>query len=253
MDWYYTIIMFMFGAAFGSFFNVVGYRLPNNMSLIKPGSSCPNCGHELGALELIPIFSYIFLRAKCKKCKKKIPPFYMIFELLTGILFAFAYYKFGFTLDLVIPLTFISFVVIVMVSDFLTMIIPDEVIIFFGIVFFFEILLINGSTAFAYSIVNGLITFAVMFLIKKFGDFLFKKDSMGGGDLKLLLVIGIVLGYEMGLITIFLSSFIAFPVALLVLLIKKEKIIPYGPFIGLAALIIMFFKINLSAIMGILT
>ena len=82
----YSIMLFILGICFGSFFNVVGYRLPNNMSLAFPPSHCTNCNHKLGALELIPIFSYIFQGGKCKHCKEKISVFYPIFEFITGII-----------------------------------------------------------------------------------------------------------------------------------------------------------------------
>ena len=76
METYYLFVFFIFGLVFGSFFNVVGYRLPLKMSLIKPASHCPQCDHKLTALELIPVFSYLFQGGKCKNCGKKIPIFY---------------------------------------------------------------------------------------------------------------------------------------------------------------------------------
>ena len=87
----YSIMIFIIGICFGSFFNVVGYRLPNDMSIIYPPSHCTNCNHKLGALELIPILSYIFQKGRCKHCHEKISLFYPMFELLTGVLFVLGY------------------------------------------------------------------------------------------------------------------------------------------------------------------
>ena len=88
MEVYYLIVFFIFGLIFGSFFNVVGYRLPNNMSLISPSSHCTSCNHKLTPIELIPVVSWLIQGGKCKNCGSKIAIFYPIFELFTGIVFA---------------------------------------------------------------------------------------------------------------------------------------------------------------------
>ena len=106
---YYIITFFIFGIIFGSFFNVVGYRLPKNESIISPNSYCPKCKKKLGFFELIPLFSYIFLLGKCKRCKNKISFLYPLFELLTGVLFVTCYLIFGISTDLIIALLFICF------------------------------------------------------------------------------------------------------------------------------------------------
>ena len=85
------IIIFIIGTIFGSFYNVVGYRITKGESIVSPPSHCPNCNHKLGFLDLIPIFSYIFSKGKCRYCKEKIKPFYLVFELITGLLFLLAY------------------------------------------------------------------------------------------------------------------------------------------------------------------
>ena len=90
----YSILIFIIGLCFGSFFNVVGYRLPNNMSIAFPPSHCTNCNHKLKWTELIPVLSYIIQGGKCKACKQKIAIFYPIFELITGILFVLCYLSF---------------------------------------------------------------------------------------------------------------------------------------------------------------
>jgi len=249
---YYVIVMFLLGITMGSFYNVVGYRLPNNQSLIKPRSHCPNCNHKLTALELIPIFSYLFQKGKCKNCKVNIPPFYVIFEFITGILFSLSYIKFGFSLDFLIAISFSSLIVIITISDFLTMIIPDEVVFFFSVLFLIFMSINNGFTGFINALGEGIISFLIIFFIKKLGDFIFKKESMGGGDLKLLFVFGLVIGYQMSLLTIFLASFIALPIALIVLFLKKDNIVPFGPFLGIAALIIYFFQIDFHFVIELL-
>lgn len=258
---YYTIISFIFGIVLGSFYNVVGYRLPLKQSIIKPSSHCPNCNHSLKPIELVPIFSYIFLKGKCKSCGQKISLFYPIFELITGILFALAYIVFGSTINLAIALILISVLLIIIISDYQTMIIPDEVLIFgiisLAITFFIK----GGIELVIISLINGFVAFAIMYLIKKLGDFLFKKESMGGGDIKLMFLFGMVFGYEMSLVIIAIASFIGLPISLFLLFkpIKKKyedvpaNSIPFGPFLAVAALLVLFFKIDINGVVTLLT
>lgn len=245
-----VLLFFIIGTIFGSFYNVVGYRLPKGQSIISPPSHCPNCNHRLKPSELIPIFSYIFQNGKCKNCHQPISAFYPIFELLTGLLFALSYLSFGFSLNLILALTFVSFLIIIVVSDYEFMIIPDEVLIFFGIVLFGEIWYINGLNSALSSILNGICAFFTMWGIKKFGDFLFKKESMGGGDIKLMFIFGMVLGYPMAILSIFIGSLVGLPISLIIMNKKDTHIIPFGPFLATGALIIFLSKIDLQTLLN---
>ena len=195
MTVYYSIMTFIFGTVLGSFYNVCGYRLPREESLIKPPSHCPKCNHRLGVSELIPILSYLFQFGKCKNCKAKISLFYPIFETTTGLLFMLSYLIFGFSIDFFIAITFISMLLIIIISDYQTMIIPDSVLVVASIMLIIELFIKNGVNVYI-NIFDGIISFMIMFLLKKLGDFLFKKESMGGGDIKLMGVIGLVLNYD---------------------------------------------------------
>lgn len=260
---YYTIVVFIFGAVLGSFYNVVGYRIPKGESLIYPASHCTKCNYKLGASELVPIFSYIFLRGKCKNCGQKVSLFYPIFELSSGLLFAASYLIFGFSIDFVISITFISMLLIIIISDYQTFIIPDEVLVVFGALLLIEIFIKSGFNGLISSLINGVIAFTIMFLLKKFGDFLFKKESMGGGDIKLMAVFGIVIGYKMSVVSIFLASFIGLPVAVFELMISKnhkiestdeeipDNSIPFGPFLAVAAIIILLTRIDFNFIINL--
>lgn len=250
MEILYTIYFFIFGTIFGSFYNVVGYRLPRNQSLIRPRSHCPNCNHVLTPIELIPILSYLIQGCKCKNCRQKISPFYALFELLTGLLFALSYIRFGISIELVIAILFVSMSVIIIISDYQTLIIPDEVLIFFILSFLITLFIKGGFSLLLISILNGIISFTIMFLIKKIGDFIFKKESMGGGDIKLMFIFGLVLGYELSIVTIFLGSIIGLPISLIILKIKKTNIVPFGPFLCIGALILLFLGINFSDIIN---
>lgn len=253
MEIYYAIVLFVFGTIFGSFYNVVGDRVADGKSIIYPPSHCPKCKHRLTPLELVPIFSYLFQGGKCKNCKCKIPLFHPLYEIFVGLLFMFSYISFGFTGDLVIALTFVSMLAIIIVSDYYYMIIPDEILIFFGVTLALEVLLINGIDAFGISLLSGIISFGVMFLIKLFGDFIFKTESMGGGDIKLLFFLGFILGWPQALLSIFLGSIIGLPISLIVLKIKNTNIIPFGPFLALGAIIILLTQFNIEILLNALT
>lgn len=244
MTIYYATVFFIFGTVLGSFFNVVGYRLPKNESIAYPSSHCTKCGHILKFYELIPIFSYLFLGGKCIKCKQKISMFYPIFELASGILFASAFLVFGLTYKLIIALIIISLGLIVCVSDYLYMIISDEVIIIASLLILITITCFQGFQATWNALLNGTIAFILMFLLKLLGDIVFKKESMGGGDIKLQFVFGLVLGWPMSIVNVFFASFIALPISIIILLVKKDHVIPFGPFLCSSAVLLVLTNID---------
>lgn len=245
-----SIIMFLIGTIFGSFYNVIGYRIPKNESIMFPASHCPKCNHKLKFYELIPVLSYIIQGGKCRQCHEKISLFYPLFELLTGILFALSYLSFGFTLKLIIVLTFISMLIIITISDCIYMIIPDSVLIFFGLALLIEIFFINGISEALSSILNGIAAFTFMFLLKKFGDYIFKKESMGGGDIKLMFVFGMVLTFPVAIMSIFVGSLIGLPISLLLLNNDNSHIIPFGPFLALGAIVLLLMQVDLNTIIN---
>lgn len=253
METYYIIVFFIFGTVLGSFYNVVGFRLPKGESIMFPASHCPNCGHVLKPLELIPIFSFLFLGRKCKKCKQKISWFYAIFEFTAGLLFALSYFVFGFSIELLIALTFISMLLIIVISDYHYMIIPDEILIISILLLMIEIFIQKGFNGLLFALLDGIISLAIMFLIKKLGDFLFKKESMGGGDIKLLFVFGLVLSWPIAVLSIAVASIIGLPISLILIRKKSNHEIPFGPFLSVGAAILLLLEVNADIIIKFLT
>src|SRR5690625_1273159 len=131
MEVYWIVIFFVVGCTLGSFFNVVGLRVPRRISFIHDRSFCPHCNEQLQWFELIPILSYVLQLGRCKTCDHKIRFIYPLVEWMTGGLFAFSYVQLGFQLELVVILFFISLLNIVFVSDITYMIIPNKVLLFF--------------------------------------------------------------------------------------------------------------------------
>ncbi len=234
------LIIFILGLIFGSFYNVVGLRLPNHESIVKPGSHCPKCNHKLAWYENIPVFSYLFLDGKCKACGKSISIMYPLIEILTGVLFLIDYLVFGFGENFLIGLILSSLVVIIFVTDSKYMIILDSPLIISTILILIIKFCYHGISAVLTSLLSAFIVFGTMYLIMLLGNFLFKKESLGGGDIKLSFVSGLSLGTFMGLFYIVLGAFLAFPYALYVSIRKKENMLPFGPFLAVSMLLIYF-------------
>ena len=236
--------MFIIGAIFGSFYGVVGTRLPEEKSIVKPGSHCEKCGHYLKWYENIPLLSYIFLGGHCKKCKTPIGFVYFMTELLSGCLFALCYKVFGISYEFFIAIILSSLVIIIFVSDSKYMIINDSPLIVSAILIFIIKWLDTGILSALMSLVYGLIIFGVAYLLMLFGSLAFKQEALGGGDIKLSFVAGMVLGVKLGILYIVLASFLAFPYAVYVTLKNKDNMLPFGPFL-VSSLLIIYLNMNI--------
>lgn len=252
MEIFYHVMFFIIGAVMGSFFHVVATRLSCDESIVFPGSHCPKCNHYLKWYENIPIISYLILRGKCKNCHSKIPLSYLVVEIVTGLLYAACYHSFHFSFQFIVALVFVSALVTVIVSDIEYMIILDEVLIFSTLLLALLYVFGSGLESAAYHIYSGVGAFLAMYVIKWIGDKAFGRESLGGGDIKLMFLFGMVLGLPMAIVTIFLATFIAFPIALLILFSDKENIIPFGPFLSMAAILVMVSKLGLDDILTFL-
>ena len=218
-----ALLIFIFGLIMGSFYLVVGTRLIAGESLIKPRSHCPECQHTLAWYDLFPILSFLLLKGKCRYCKAKISLNYPLYEILTGTLFLISYLKFGFSYQFFIMLIISSLLVLIFITDFKDMIILDEPLVISGIlVFFLNWYFFDLSTSII-SLIHGIITFITMIGIRGIGNAIFKKDSLGGGDIKLSFIMGMILKFPLSMIALILSSFLAFPYALGTLMLNKDN------------------------------
>lgn len=238
MELFYSIIFFLFGIVFGSFFNVVGIRVPKKIPFHNDRSYCPNCETQLRFYELIPVLSYVFQRGKCRTCQTKISFIYPFIELTTGLLFAFAFIYFGFQLELIVALLLISLLMIIFVSDIFYMLIPNKVLLFFLPLFIIARIFIPLDPWYDALIgaVVGYVLLAIIIIVSKGG--------MGAGDMKLFGVIGFALGWKNILLTFFLAALFGALIGGMLMLFKKVKKgepIPFGPFIVLGALISYFY------------
>lgn len=238
--------LFVIGAILGSFYLVVGTRLPLKENVISGRSRCDHCKNTLKWYELIPLLSFIIQLGKCRNCGKKIKIEHFLMELITGLLFLSGYLYFGLTIKLCIFLVIVSVALIIFVSDFKYMIILDSSLVIGSILViilrYFELGLKNT----VYSCIYGLSLFLIMYLIKIIGDKLYKRESLGGGDIKLCFLIGLTLGYpgiglRLSLIALIFSAFLALPYALATLFLNKKNELPFGPFLISSMIIIFIF------------
>ncbi|MDP5274303.1 prepilin peptidase [Chengkuizengella axinellae] len=228
------IYLFILGLVFGSFFNVVGLRVPNKQSIINPPSHCPQCQHRLGVWDLIPVFSYLFNRGKCRYCGEKVSPIYMTGELCTGVLFVWVFAITGYKGELIIGLLVVCLSVIITVSDLKYMIIPNNVLLFF-LPFFIITRFLFPSLPIWHYVVGFFVGGGILLLLA-----IVSRGGMGMGDVKLFAIYGFVLGYQQILFALFIASVIGSLVGISLILFKKvqrKQPIPFGPYLALGTLI----------------
>lgn len=250
-----SIFIFLIGASVGSFINMAAYRIPKNLSIIKPRSYCDKCKKSLSFFALIPIFGYFITRGKCAQCKTKIPFEYPIVEVLSGTFFLFAAYYYNAIIPLIFDSSsffksnsFIHFVtllwlfctgLLLSIIDLKHRILPD-VIVIPGI--FVSLLLgsLNPDLGFTESLLGILIGGFGLFIISKLYEIIRKKQGMGFGDVKYLAFLGGVLGWQGVLFTLFLASILGSFIGIGYLLFQRKALntpIPFGPFLALAAVL----------------
>lgn len=241
------IITTLMGLVMGSFFACAGYRIPNKISIAKGRSFCPNCKKQLKWYMNIPVFSYIFLGGKCAYCKNKISTIYPFVEVVTSLLYFLSFELYLNTppisyLNFGVAIVLSSALMITIVSDFMYYYISDRVIFSSIIIVLIMKYIFSGFTVTFYSLLSGIGMLLVFLFVKFLGDRIFKKESLGGGDIKLVALIGIALGFVPSLISIFLASVFGLIYSLISKSDDKSGIVPFGPFILIGALICFYFS-----------
>jgi leader peptidase (prepilin peptidase)/N-methyltransferase len=236
------ISSFLFGTLIGSFLNVCIYRLPAGRSIVRPGSSCPKCGHSIRWWENIPIISWIFLRARCSSCGASISVRYPLVELLTGLLSMLLIYKFGLTINYLVYLLFTAALIAITFIDLDHRIIPDSISLP-GILVGFAVSFIVPRPSPLDSLIGIVLGGGILYLITWGYYLLTKKIGMGGGDIKLLAMIGAFLGWQSLPLVIFVSAMTGSVIGLVMMAVAKGGRyyqIPFGPFLALGALVDLF-------------
>ena len=231
------IFFFLLGAIMGSFFNVIIYRLPKKISIIKPSSHCPGCGEKIQWKDNIPILSYLILNGKCRNCDFYIPINYLVVETISAFLFLFSYLRFGISLELFTFLIFISLLIPISFIDLHTTLIPDSLSIS-GIVLGLALSVFRGLALI--SIIGATAGAILISTIIVVGKRVYKQDVMGYGDIKLAAMIGAFVGWAGVLLTVMIGSFLGAVYGLIQ--IKRGKLtmksqIPFGPYLAIGGII----------------
>jgi leader peptidase (prepilin peptidase)/N-methyltransferase len=248
-----AVFSFIIGCIFGSFLNVLILRLPKQESVVIPRSCCPNCNHLIYWYHNIPIFSYIFLKAKCSYCKERISVQYIIVELISGFLTLALFLKLGLTLDFLIVSLFVYVLITLSFIDFKYKAVPDYLLLLVFILSFFvtQYLLLDAlKYAFMVSGAFVLLNFIVTFYIQNIKSRILKDESLktqealGEGDIPILASIGAILGIHGAFVAIFLASIFAIIPSIYFSYVKKDIQTPFIPYLVLGLLVEYFFNFS---------
>ncbi len=247
IDGYFTLIVFVFGACLGSFLNVCIYRIPAELSVVKPRSRCPKCMTNLAWKDNIPILGWLLLRGKCRYCKAPISARYPSIELLTAILLTLAWLCFPYDLLLVPYWLLIFGLVLGSFVDIDEMWLPDRCTIggmIAGPILSFLLPAMHGmeghTEGLIYSLVGMGFGFGLFWGISLLGRLILKKDAMGFGDVKLMGALGAFLGVESIIFITFISSLFGAVIGISFIAMGKRELqskIPFGPYIALGAVL----------------
>jgi len=237
------IIAFIMGACIGSFLNVCICRIPESKSIVSPGSACPKCNTFIKFYDNIPIISWLLLFGKCRTCSEPISARYPLVELLTGLLALASVIRFGISIDFLIYYIFISTLVIITFIDLDHQIIPD-VISLPGIPIGLMASLVLVSLSFKDSLIGMIVGGGSLFLVAWGYQIVTGKEGMGGGDIKLLAMIGAFIGWKGVLFTIFIASATGSVIGAVLMLFSQKDLkfaVPFGPFLSIGAIAYLFF------------
>ncbi len=241
------IYIFFTGLCFGSFLNVIVFRLPKDLSIIRPPSRCPHCNQQLGLLELFPVLGYVFLRGRCLNCRSGISPRYPIVELFTGLLFVLVYVNYDFTLEFFIYLTLLFILLAISLIDLEHRIVPNKLVaagLIAALVFYFPQLasyLVDLPPGFIaertlFDALTGLLLGGGVMLV----IFIVSRGGMGAGDIKLMALIGLYVGLQ-GTVIVFLLGFMLGALTGVTFMVlgklTRKDALPFAPFLSIATLV----------------
>lgn len=247
MDWTVTVfqymVVFLFGLAIGSFLNVVIYRLPRGESIVFPPSRCPDCGTPIRYRDNIPLLGYLLLRGRCRSCNSPISPQYPLIECVVGCMFAALFYLHGPSIPFVSLSALGTILLAATVTDLRHMIIPDRLMIAGGALGFL-LALPFGRAGVLRALGGAAAGLAILTVMLGIGWALYRRESIGRGDFKLIAVTGLFLGPVMNCVALFIAVFIGGTWGIALILMRKNvpgREVPFVPFIAAGCYGVMFF------------
>jgi len=232
-DWLIWTYAGVVGAAIGSFLNVCIYRLPEGLSVISPRSRCSECGLQIGWRDNIPIASWLLLRGRCRGCRTSISVQYPLVELVTALLWVAAAVRYGFSWQTLTVAIFLTLLLGIALTDARTYTIPDEFSIG-GLILGLALSFAPGGVTPVQSIAGAALGFGLLYLAAVLGEWWLKKPAMGGGDIKMMAMVGAFLGPIGAVLTIFLGALVG-TIIFLPLTLRTNKLVPFGIFLAVGA------------------
>ena len=232
-QWQIAAVAGLVGLMLGSFLNVCTLRWPSDESVVSPPSHCPGCGTQIRWYDNIPVVSYLILRGKCRTCAASISPQYPMLELATGLIWAGCFMQFGLSVEAARGSLFLTILLGIAITDARFYIIPDQFSLGGGVLGLVLAPFPGGLTLLEATL-GAAVGFGVLWLVAKFGTWLFKKEAMGGGDLKMMAMVGAFLGVPGVLLTLFLGALLG-SVVFGPISWKTGKLVPFGIFLAVGA------------------
>ncbi|PIE70744.1 MAG: prepilin peptidase [Deltaproteobacteria bacterium] len=238
-----SVLVFAVGLCIGSFLNVCIYRIPESVSVVFPPSACPACHAPIRWYDNIPVLSYLVLRARCRRCQTAIPLRYPLIELLTGLSALAAYFTWGPGISLLVYFTFIAVMILITFIDIDHQIIPNAISLP-GIPIFYAAAFLVPGAGWDERLIGILIGGGSLWTVNVIYRLVKRMDGMGGGDVKLLALIGGFIGWQGVFFTIFISSAAGSLIGLFIMCLRRKSLtfaIPFGPFLALGGVLYIFF------------
>jgi leader peptidase (prepilin peptidase)/N-methyltransferase len=232
-QWFMAVIAGVFGLLLGSFMNVCTLRWPTDESVIRPPSHCPGCQSPIRWFDNIPVLSYLLLRGRCRSCGAHISAQYPLVELAVGLIWAGTFWQHGLSVEAARSGVFLTLLLGIAITDARFYIIPDQFSLGGGVIGL-ALAPFAGGISITEALLGAAVGFFILLAVAKVGTRLFKKDAMGGGDLKMMAMVGAFLGLPGVLLTLFLGalmgSLIFGPISW-----KTGKLVPFGIFLAVGA------------------
>ena len=224
----------VFGAMIGSFLNVCILRLPHDQSVVRPPSRCPGCGSGIVWYDNIPVVSWLLLRGRCRGCGMRISVQYPLIELATGLIWSYMGFRFGLTAEAARAGLFFTVLLGIALTDARHYLIPDEFSLG-GLVVGLLFSLPGGWNDIARATLGAAAGFSLLWVVGAAGKWIFKEEAMGGGDIKMMAMVGAFVGWQGVLLTVFLGALLGTIVFVPLTLIGGKKLVPFGVFLSLGA------------------
>ena len=224
----------LLGAMFGSFLNVCIHRWPREESVVQPRSRCPGCGQGIAWYDNIPVFSWLALRGRCRQCREPISAQYPLVELAMAVIWGFMAWRFGLSWQAVGGAIFFSILLGIAMTDAREYIIPDEFSLG-GLVIGLMLSLTNGWPGMVDALFGAVAGFVLLWSVGALGRRLFKEEAMGGGDIKMMAMVGAFVGWQGVLLTVFLGALLGTIIFVPLSLVGRKKLVPFGVFLSLGS------------------